>query len=79
MRSEWLRSISSHEYAELLALSRLERIGYERTDLYSAAATTGNPGDFCFEPEPEQSDEDIFAGFSQIVVMSDDGNTSSHR
>lgn len=63
-----MRCISSLEYAELVAFSRLERVGLERTDLYAAAASMNDPDAFCFEPEPEVSDDDLFAGFTSLVV-----------
>ena len=30
-----------------------------------------DPGDFCYEPPPEQTDEDLFAGFSAFAGFAD--------
>lgn len=60
-----------------MALSRLERVGLERTDLHAAALCGVDPTAFCFEPEREQTEEEMFAAFTMLVGIDENGSSSS--
>ncbi|GAB5402801.1 MAG: hypothetical protein Aurels2KO_10320 [Aureliella sp.] len=78
-----MRKLTSHDYAELLALSRLERIGYERSDLYARCATLAEGVEFAYEPPPEPDDEELFDNFSALVTTAgvhvDDSASANRR
>lgn len=61
--------MSAKEYAELRHFSRLEAIGYERFDLHAVygSQVPVKVTDFRFEPEPEQSEEDMFLAAESTV------------
>lgn len=55
-----------------MAFARLERIGYERSDLYARAASGADADVFAYEPEPEQSPQEMLQAMEFLAMAGND-------
>lgn len=89
-RRSWLKTMSSAEYAELVAFSRLEPLGYEREDarhalaaVHLCGAMNGKPPEIqnvmlCWQPPAEPQTEETMFNIMQALpkVKALDGDDS---
>ena len=78
MRSQFLRSISSREYAELIALSNIERIGLERTDWQATVISKSMGADVSeelFRVFPERTAQDEFDALAGVAIRGSDSES----